>query len=401
MSLTELRAAVAAEFFEIDRTAAALQESQSRVEEARAIMLSAGGNTHPKAQQNTEALAEAHQRIGNLCTGLFAARQSFTEYLIGLGVMLPSLTEMANDSSRANIVTRDYSEEEPVPVTEQEVLLQLTEALDTFIEEGPDGDLKADVLSIKDSFNFIGERELNRGCEIIGGDWASYLEANKEAQIVIVPGVSAWQGCAKSDALVLEKILDSIQETHPELIERILGSLSEASASPENVRVIVVDDWTLSRKQMSATLKRFARANKDSPYLGRLETNFVIALPEMITEGFMPLEVTHEPHMLEEDEAYVFENTLSVKSAYVAKPRISSDDPENSPVAMHASGSHSTADFGFEETLDRISDHLGLPRALIANLGWTDEKGDNAFPHFKRLFGFSGYRSDIKKFKKP
>lgn len=366
MSLTELQANVAVSFFEIDKTTTVLQQAHSIVGEARTIMVGVTeGLTHPEALEGIEALTEAYQRIGELSVGLCAAKQNFTEYLESVGVMLPSLAESANDSSRTNVVYTNDRGATRKEWTEQEVLQELVVFLETYIEKGANEEVKADARSIKESLNFVGTEKLNQACALLAEDWATYLEGNEQAQIMIVPGVSQWQQRPKSDALIVDKILTAIEENHSGIADRIVGTIGELHADPENVRVIAVDDWIISGRQMSATLKHFAGTNKDSPYIDRLEVNLVIALPETLAEGLMPSEFTSEQSWIKEHESYVFPTALPVKSAFIARPRISPDVMQDTPTPMHVTGSHTTADFGFSETIDSILDEFVVDNASI------------------------------------
>jgi hypothetical protein len=312
----------------------------------------------------------------------------------------PTVGEAKDDASRDNVIgerTVDRETGETRDVTEQEALQELETFLDKYIAEGQDDELLQEAASIKASLNFMGEQEVDAACGITAEDWNQYLTENPEAQILVVPGVSQRQGQIKSDTLVTEKILEKLDPNGDAFTGRVVGSIHDVTAGPDNVRVIIVDDWSVSGQQISATASQFAIDNEGSPYVSRMEVNLLIASPEMQAEGFRPLTDDDDP----DGTPYPFEQPLPVKASLSAKERLYPDAADVLSTTIHVTGSHSGTDFGFGVPLSDMRDEL-QDQLEERGEGWREvvapilvgkrmsPRHERAFPRTKALFSRDG-----------
>ena len=280
------------------------------------------------APRLSDQLADDEKDRGNVVT-----------YITGLGKSLG--TKTSEDSYRGG-------REE---ITEYEMLHRLDEFL-AKMEKGLDGKYADDARSIRDKLTFIGEKEYKKAAAGIAANWKAVMEADANLQICVIAGEIAklkdkktddetiYGNQIKSDEYLLEAILANFSEEDWEKYGgRVLVDRDDIAQAPkEHLRVVLLDDWTISGWQLR---KVYISLVGQYPEIRRqIEVQLITASRQRIEQG------------LSVDWLYTGEK-LPVKAYYSA---------HYSGMAVrgaHITGSHSTSDFDFEVTIARMVKRAG------------------------------------------
>lgn len=239
--------------------------------------------------------------------------------------------------------------------TEHEGLVNLDAFLGGFlescaVEEMPArirlGDLEVQARSMRENLTFIGSPEYSEALIGIGNLWKSYLEADPERQIAVLTKIGSLprflrKAFKKSDEYLWEQIFDTFTDEEKELFgPRIVPEVDQLTADPEKVRVVILDDWTISGEQMRDVHELLDNDPVARPYLDAdcLEINVLCAAEARIKDG---LEL--DPY----DEAA---GSIPVKAYFKAHP---------APAAVtsgfaHITGLHSAVNHGFYKVCQSI-----------------------------------------------
>jgi hypothetical protein len=219
------------------------------------------------------------------------------------------LSEMLVDESRDNMFSffpdrrfkRALKNGAQGLATEQMGLLELDGFLKRFteyyLERGPKADDKEERLaataeSLRDGLTFIGEREYKEAVAGLGQSWKEYLDGDRDRMICVLAEVSSlerYYGQQKSDARVRDQVLATFSDEELEAYSgRIVGDLGDVTTShPDDVKVIIVDDWSISGDQVRDV---FAMLNQDRRFrgyvdAGSVEINMLVASSDTLAEG--------------------------------------------------------------------------------------------------------------------
>jgi hypothetical protein len=122
----------------------------------------------------------------------------------------------------------------------------------------PEEDVKTWIRKRIDALratSFLGSAEFTEATSGIANYWRSYLEGDPNTQIYL-PEI---QG-GKSSSFVIENILSNFTDVELEALRgRIVGSIETVTSSPDNLKVILVDDSMMSGDQMRERIKRVWR----------------------------------------------------------------------------------------------------------------------------------------------
>jgi hypothetical protein len=230
-------------------------------------------------------------------------------------------------------------------VTERAAAKETCHFINTYLQNGTNPSLREEAEIMLESLAFVGKTELDKACEAIGSDWLTYLEEDPSRQILVVPGLSQKNDQIKSDAFILEKVLAHIGEDA--VGERIVGDIAQLRADPDNVRVVILDDWILTGKQLSAVCASFARNTAHDRYIEKMEIDLVIGTPNMLINGFQP---TH----LGGEVMETFTHPLPVKARWVTQV----SDHSGLENIAYLTGFHSMADYGFFRPIEDMFQEL-------------------------------------------
>lgn len=280
-------------------------------------------NTAEVAPRLSDQLADDEEDRGNIIT-----------YIAGLGKSLG--TKTSEDSYRG-----DRAE-----ITEYEMLRQLDEFL-AKMEGSLGGKYADDARSIRDKLTFIGEKEYKKAAAGIAANWKAVMEADADLQICVIAGEIAklkdkktddktiYGNQIKSDEYLLEAILANFsEEDWEEYGGRVLVDRDDIAQAPkEHLRVVLLDDWTISgwqlRKVYISLIGQYPEIRK------QIEVQLITANKQRIEQG------------LAVDWLYTGEK-LPVKAYY------SAHYSKTAARGAHITGSHSTSDFDFEVTIARM-----------------------------------------------
>lgn len=282
---------------------------------------------------------EVAPRLSNQLADDEEDRGNIVTYIAGLGKSLG--TKTSEDSYRGG-------REE---ITEYEMLHQLDEFL-AKMEGSLGGKYADDARSIRDKLTFIGEKEYKKAAAGIAANWKAVLEVDANLQICVIAGEIAklkdkktedktiYGNQIKSDEYLLEAILANFSEEDWEKYGgRVLVDRDDIAQAPkENLRVVLLDDWTISGWQLR---KVYISLVGQYPEIRRqIEVQLIAANRQRIEQG------------LAVDWLYIGEK-LPVKAYY------SAHYSKTAAREAHITGSHSTSDFDFEVTIARMVKRAG------------------------------------------
>lgn len=235
-------------------------------------------------------------------------------------------------------------------LTESEVLRQLDTFLSGIIDLGDlDISLAADAWYMRENLTFIGEKEYKEAATGIAASWIASLEADNDLRIYAVAGEIAklkkatYKNQIKSDEYLLDNILANFTEEDWEKYgDRIIVDRDDIAKMPKgNLRVVLLDDWTISGLQICRVYNSLSGQYpelKDS-----IEAQLIVASEERIKHG------------LATDWMYGSES-IPVKAYFLAHDSIEAEH------GAHITGYHSAVDFDFEVTIKNM---VGAARELL------------------------------------
>jgi hypothetical protein len=206
-----------------------------------------------------------------------------------------------------------------------------------------DGRLGAEAkqaMSIRENLTFIGQQEFQEGTAGLAVLWKSYLDEDPRRQICVVTGASKLpqnRNGDKSDRFVRKAVLDNFdEEKDKRYLNRIVENVEDLTARPENARVVILDDWTVTGRQMFGVVNELLKSPTAQRYAPSMELN-VIAAPKSRIERGLPLGLKAKP--------------LKVRAYYEA---YEAKDTGDKDVDCHITGAHSTTNFGFGVTVEEL-----------------------------------------------
>lgn len=231
--------------------------------------------------------------------------------------------------------------------------------LDTFLAGIIDlGDLDislaADAWYMRENLTFIGEKEYKEAAAGIAGSWVAALEADDDLQIYAVAGEIAklknvtgkfaYKNQIKSDEYLLDNILANFTEGDwEEYGDRIIVDRDDIAKMPkEHLRVVLLDDWTISGWQLGEV---YSLLSGQYPELkDSIEVQLIVASEERIKYG------------LATDWMYYGSESIPVKAYFLAHDSVEAEH------GTHITGYHSAVDFDFEIAIKNM---VNVARGLL------------------------------------
>ena len=281
-----------------------------------------------------------------------------------------ALKDIANDPTRTNQVTgvesfyrrptsklgAEVAEEDRVTRTEHEALRQLVEYLEDYKAKAPDSPLY-DILA--DSLSFIGEKEYAEAVKGIATYWKWFLDQDDKNQLYVDTVVSKLDRQIKSDVYMFDRILEHFSD---EDMQKYWGRLLVNGAEilqedPNRVKVVLLDDWTISGSQLQHGYSQFARAHPS--LVSSIEVQLIVASPERVAMGIE--EIWYRTSHAQTKERSV---PIVTRAYYLAHE---SDVTDSGAVGARITGAHSSVDFGFVSDMVK-SKLVGDTFPLLANV---------------------------------
>lgn len=283
----------------------------------------------------------------------------------GYAKTAPRFIDQVTDESRQNKFSYIDGEETVHPrpedikqTTEVEGLQQLYGFLadfynDTRPQKGVDNllTLSERAKSMIEKLSFIGERELQEASYGMAEYWKNYLDEDPNNQICVLASVSdsaRYQGERKSDEYIRDRILRTFTDEELEKYSgRIVGELEDITADTENTKVVLMDDWSISGRELRTVYDELLVDDKfyELATAERVEIDLIVSSQGRIENGFK-LNPSYDANL----PAYV-----PVKSYY--RSHFSGDSLHEHK--GHVTGTHSSVNYDFDKEVGRT-----FPRAL-------------------------------------
>lgn len=280
----------------------------------------------------------------------------------------PRLEDQISDDGRENGIifingangalfsaTSTYGEDRRETTSEHDALVGLRELL-VLAESGggmiPE-EVRKDAEDILKNLTFIGDKEYKEAVECIAGLWKKQLHDNPDLYIFPVAGQIAKTGGyidandslkpqVKSDDWLLENILANFtDEELAQFGDRLIMSEAEMpnDIKPENLKIVLLDDWTISGSQLSMVYNSMSR--RIPRYRDCISIQLVAASKDRIENGLK---------CYDDDGSTVH---IPLTSYYMAHEASCADHS-----GTRITGSHSSVDYDFEEDMAKIVDAL-------------------------------------------
>lgn len=234
-------------------------------------------------------------------------------------------------------------------------------ALDVFLEEvarksDADPAIAERAVSMREKLSFIGKQEYEEATAGIAAYWKDMLRSDPKNQLLAVTG-RIDMSMIKSDAYLLDNILKNFSDEELEEFEgRLVTDANALTADPENVSVILLDDWSISGMQMREAAYDFA---DDHPnYRDRMEIQLLAAPSKRIREG---LDVHFEADAWKPSES----KAIPVKAYYKAHD---AHEGAYTQSGAHITGAHCAVDFDFNNDIAQMASGIGKDMPPATNI---------------------------------
>lgn len=209
--------------------------------------------------------------------------------------------------------------------------------------------------SLLENLTFIGQKEYDKGADGLATLWKRYLDEDPDRKICIVTGATnsrKYPGKQKSDAHLKASILSKFTDVEREkYASRLLEKIEDIQdESPKNVRIVLLDDWTVSGQQLNRIYNEMMEDSDMAHFADFLEINLLAASGERIRNGLSdPDDPARKP--------------IRVRAYFMAHEAPLAQKASKS----HISGLHSTVNYDFGDTIERIVKRfgaLGIPQEI-------------------------------------
>lgn len=276
----------------------------------------------------------------------------------------PRLPEQINDTSRTNRIiyiasdkyigtstATDLHYSRRVICTEQEAIDNTYTYLETAVALGTDLDTDAatQAVSLRDNLTYIGEKEYQEATTGIALYWKAMLDRDPEQQILALAGGIAkahnyhenGKLMVKSDDYLLDNILAhfSDEEVKKYRGRLITDSQDITATEAHNLKVVLVDDWTITGSQLQGAASDFRQ--KYPQFASSVEIQLIAANNERITRGLSRIRYDSPDN-----------NELSVPVRAYFKAH---DAPSAFLSKAHITGSYSSVDFNAVQEMTKIT----------------------------------------------
>ena len=220
---------------------------------------------------------------------------------------------------------------------------------------------KEAIRHLRDNITFIGKKEYKEATKAAAVYWKTLLDTDPELKIyVCTQAISSGEGEVKSDEYFIDRVIaqfsdDELEKYHGRLTMNVADI---RDADPRHVRVVLMDDWTISGSQL-----RFASEVilEQLPQLaGRIEIQLIAASRERIALG---LEGINGRVTSGAQESNI---SIPVRAYYVAHDADIRIGESSRGVCV--TGAHSSVDFGFDETLAKLAERAGVTLPPLTNI---------------------------------
>ncbi|MCA9331255.1 hypothetical protein KC957_04330, partial [Candidatus Saccharibacteria bacterium] len=191
-----------------------------------------------------------------------------------------------------------------------------------------------------ENITYIGEKERTEAMAGIAEYWKSWLAENPDRQICALASISRNSGTNKSDRYLLDGILSNFSDEElAQIGDRLVTGLSDLTGAPEDVKVVLLDDWTISGSQMETALGTVA--HEAGQYVDSIELQLVTSTEERIRSG-KTVSRQGRQHVIP-IRSYFLSHRAAVETDYGYKGH-----------TAYETGSHSSVDFDFQDMISAM-----------------------------------------------
>jgi hypothetical protein len=267
-------------------------------------------------------------------------------------------------------------------LTAHDTLVGLRDFLKTASEE--DNKFKDVASSMLETLTFIDKKEYDEAARYFAEDWRRRLNEGPQAQLCILLTGMKHALVVKSGEYLFDNVLKNFTDSELKQFRgRLVGSPEDLTASAENVSIILLDDWTISGKQLEEAGHELALAYP--AYRDRLEVQLIAATEKVVKDGLSVL-ISDNPLPGKFEWEY---QTTPISAYYKAH-----DDPLHAPFSgAHITGAHCSVDYDFNTSIESIatfSNNKTMPPAT--NIVRPYRQKDYEPTQIKKLLGRSWTR---------
>lgn len=212
--------------------------------------------------------------------------------------------------------------------------------------------LQATAKSMRDNLTFIGAKELDEGTTGLGRYWAEHLRQSEVNQVCVLTSASLSErrgekpGVVKSDDFIKDMVFERMRKdgVPEDAMKRIITDPREITGDTNGVKIVFLDDWTVSGRQMGKKIQS-AVSRIPASYRDKIELNVVAAPTDLIDKGL---------------DVGAATGSVPVRAYYQAH-RAPANASEG--VRCHITGTHSTVNFGFSVQIEEMQKLLNGVRA--------------------------------------
>lgn len=209
-------------------------------------------------------------------------------------------------------------------------------SLDDFLDLASNVDDRAQFL--RENLSFIGKKELDEATMCIATVWKAAITSRPDLKILPITEIAssnAWpweRPIVKSDKYILERILENFSYEELESYKNNIILDESRIKKADRVKIVLLDDWTLSGKQLSRECERVVERFPDKG--GSIEIQLIAADCERIKQGLRIFN-SHEQE-------------VPVRAYWM------SCDADGD-LGGNITGAHSSSDYGFSTHIERMA----------------------------------------------
>ena len=265
----------------------------------------------------------------------------FAEQVSDLSLRGP-VTYVAGEQSALGVGTHAG---EQVVTNEHDMLTGLRDFLDT-AKQRCTPDLRAQAAAMQEGLTFIDAASYERAARGIASKWRDMLLADPQLELCVISDRTD-KGMVKSSQYLLDKVLSNFTDDELRAFKgRLLDDPKHLTAQVQNARIVLLDDWVISGKQMRHVIQGLQRDYPD--YRDAIEVQLVAAGVDHLGHGLSLSENIAD--------AQGSGSSVPVSAFYKARQVDRQLAPWN---GAFITGSHCSADIGFNDELAKMCKDLG------------------------------------------
>lgn len=289
-------------------------------------------------------------------------------------------TRIAHGTDTEDLSSTTLSEQESIAEL-QSFLVKMAQS-NIGQEFGGEG-IAGQAKSMLENMTFIGKQEYDEATQGIAEKWGDYLRNNPNAQICAIVG-QITPGMVKSDAYLLDNILKNFSDEQlNEFSGRLVLDPSDLTAEPDDIKIVMLDDWTISGSQLKQASRKII--GQYPQYKDQIEIQLIAATEQRIIDGLnvKPIDWSFSGTDLE--------TTVPV-NAYFAAHAAPKEYARYSQA--HITGAHCAVDFDFNNAIAAMADEGNIDMPPATNIVRPYRKNGVRLVQSDRLRGLPVHMSE-------